>query len=188
MRAAVRLIDVLLRKKARLFEFSQAPDVILRLQLRSAPHTVDVMGTTIAKGEPVLGIHTWNERMPRIPTSGADLEWALILSRCLVRSFRGVARWMCIDPRASELRALCGISTLFSSVDHTGGMRMIQRLGFTVIPYYRPLGRFGEFWENLFSWWLMWAYNDVSLLSRNFWHVKRTEVWMTRADFLERFG
>jgi len=61
-------------------------------------------------------------------------------------------------------------------------------LGFTVLPYYRPMGRFGEFWENLFSWWLMWTFNTSSLYSRKFWYLQRTEIWMTRDDFLQRFG
>jgi hypothetical protein len=65
---------------------------------------------------------------------------------------------------------------------------MAQHLGFTVLPYYRPFGRFGEFWENLFSWWMMWAFNDVSLNSRKFWRLQRTEIWMTRDDFIHRYG
>jgi hypothetical protein len=67
-------------------------------------------------------------------------------------------------------------------------MQMMQRLGFIMLPYHRPLGRFGEFWENLFSWWLMWAYNDSSLLRRSFWRLQRTEMWMTREEFLRRFA
>ncbi len=188
MRAVVRSIDFLLRKQARLFEFSQAPDVILRLQLCTAPHHVDLFGLSIAKGDPVLAVHTWNERMPPIPSAGADLEWALTLSRCLIRSFKRVAQWMQQDARAADVRAIYGTSALFSFSDHTGGTRMIQRLGFTVLPYHRPLGRFGEFWENLFSWWMMWAYNGASLRSRQFWHLQRTEIWMARAEFLRRFG
>ena len=65
---------------------------------------------------------------------------------------------------------------------------MIQHLGFTVLPCHRPLGAFGEFWENLFSWWLMWAYNPPSLKSRRFWRLQRTEIWMTTAEFFRRYG
>jgi hypothetical protein len=188
MRAVVRLIDTLLSKKAGLFEFSQAPDVILRIQLRTAPHPVDVSGITITKGDPVLAIHIWNERIPRIPAAGADLEWALKIHRRIIYSFQGVARWMQQDPCAADIRAIFGISVLFSFSDHTGGMQMVRHLGFTVVPFHRPVGRFGEFWENLFSWWLMWTYNDVSLRSRKFWRLRRTEIWMTRDEFIHRFG
>jgi hypothetical protein len=65
---------------------------------------------------------------------------------------------------------------------------MMRHLGFTILPYQRPLGRFGEFWENLFSWWLMWTYNKVSLQSREFLHLQRTEIWMTAKKFILRYG
>jgi hypothetical protein len=57
-----------------------------------------------------------------------------------------------------------------------------------VLPYHRPLGKFGEFWENFFSWWLMWTYNDASLHSREFWRLQRTEIWMTADEFIRRYG
>ncbi len=188
MRSAVRFLDVLLSKQACLFEFSQEPDIILRLQLRTAPHRVEFSGVTITKGDPVLGIHVWNERMPRIPPAGADLEWALTLNRRLIHSFNAVAQWIQADSRADSARAICGFSALFSFTDHTGGLRMIQHLGFAVLPYHRPLGRFGDFWENLLSWGIMWAYNDASLRSRKFWRLQRSEIWMAREDFLRRFS
>ncbi len=188
MRAAVRLIDCLLRQHAGLFEFSQDPDCIFRLQLRDSPHSVRIGDQNISKGDPILGLHVWNERMPKIPPSGADLEWALSLRRCLTYSFKAVAKALQEDSRYDHAIALWGASALFSFSDHTGGLKMMQRLGFTVIPYHRPFGRFGEFWENLFSWWMMWAYNDASLQSRKFWHLQRTEIWMTRSDVLRRFG
>ncbi len=188
MRAAVRLIDYLLRMQGGLFEFSQDPECLLRLQLLAAPRSITLGNQAISKGEPVLALHVWNERMPKIPAQGADLEWALRLRRRLVYSFREIARLIQGDERYAQVRALCGASTLFSFSNHTGGVQMMQHLGFTVMPYHRPLGRFGEFWENLFSWWLMWTYNAKSLNSRKFWSQQRTEIWMTKIEFLRRFG
>ncbi len=188
MQSAVRLIDAMLRKQGGLFEFSDDTEVIFRLQLRGAPHSVTIDSEFISRGDPVLALHTWNERMPRIAIEGADLTWALQLRRQLIQSFRAIAQVMLEDSRYAPVRALCGASALFSLSDHTGGTKMMQHLGFTVIPYYRPFGRFGEFWENLFSWWLMWAYNDPSRSSRKFWHLQRTEIWMTRGEFMKRYA
>ena len=92
------------------------------------------------------------------------------------------------DNRYTQIRAVCGVSALFSFTGHTGGTRMMEHLGFVVSPYRQPLGRFGEFLENLFSWWLLSTYNDVSLQSRKFWRLQRTEIWMTVDEFLERYG
>ena len=65
---------------------------------------------------------------------------------------------------------------------------MLEHMGFLVLPYHRPFGAFGEFWENLFTYWLMWAYNPASLHNRSLLSMRRTEFWMSRKQFLERFG
>lgn len=188
MRAAVRLIDSLLRTSGGIYELTDDPECILRIQLKHTTHEVIIGNERISKGEPVLALHVWNERMPKLPHAGADLEWALKLRRQVIHSFRGVGKVLQHDSRYSQVRAVCGTSALFSFSDHTGGIRMIQHLGFMVLPYHRPLGRFGEFWENLFSWWLMWTYNNVSMKSREFLRLQRTEIWMTKDEFIRRYG
>ena len=65
---------------------------------------------------------------------------------------------------------------------------MMQHLGFVVLPYHNPLGRFGVFWENIFSCWLMLAYNETSLHSRHFLKLQRTEIWIIINEFLQRYG
>lgn len=188
MRAVVCWIDTLLRKIQRIYEFTDDPECILRIQLKRAAHSVTLGGERILKGDPVLAVHAWNERMPKIPKEGPTLEWALVLRRQVIYTFRKVAKEICLDHQYSQVRAVCGESALFSFVDHTGGTHLMQHLGFTVLPYYRPLGRFGEFWENLFSWWMMGTYNDASLRSRDFLHLQRTEIWMTVDEFIWRYG
>jgi YkoP domain len=172
----------------RVYEFTDVPDCILRVQLMEANYTVEIGNERILKGEPALGIHAWNERMPKLPKEGANLEWALNLRRQTIHSFRLIASVMQKEPIYSDVRAVCGTSVIFSFTDHTGGKRLIEHLGFTVLPYHSPLGRFGDFWENLFSWWLMWAYNDTSMRSRQFNKLQRTDIWITRNEFLRRYG
>jgi hypothetical protein len=188
MRAGIRLIDDILRMHGDLREFSQDVDCILRIQLRDTPHPVTIDKVHLTRGDPVLALHLWNEHMPKLPAEGAELEWALRLRQKLILSFTGVAKEIKSDPRYAQVKAVCGASALFSSSAHTGGTRMMQHLGFTVLSYHQPLGWFGEFWENLFSWWLMWTYNETSLRSRKFWHLERTEIWMTVEEFIRRYG
>jgi hypothetical protein len=188
MRAVVRSIDILLRKSQGIYEFTDDPECILRIQLKRATHAVTLRGKEILKGEPVLAVHAWNERMPKVPEEGPTLEWALRLRRMVIHSFRGVVKELLHDQQYSQVRAVCGESSLFSFTDHTGGTRLMQHLGFTVLPYHQPLGRFGEFWENLFSWWMMWTFNDPSLHSRSFWRLQRTEIWMNADEFIQCYG
>jgi len=188
MGAAVCLIDFLLRTSQGIYEFTDDPECILRIQLKRATHEVNIGNERILKGESVLAVHAWNERMPKLPLEGATLEWALQLRRQVIHSFRQVAQVMQADNQYSQVRAVCGESALFSFSGHTGGTRLMQHLGFTVLPYHRPFGRFGEFWENLFSWWLMWTYNYASLNSREFLRLQRTEIWITAQEFMRRYG
>ncbi len=60
--------------------------------------------------------------------------------------------------------------------------------GFTQVPYQRRGGGFGEFWENFYSWWVMWAYNPVSAKSHHMLDLQRTEFWISRERFLEKYG
>ncbi|NJD59029.1 MAG: hypothetical protein C3F13_17135 [Anaerolineales bacterium] len=188
LRAGVRLIEYLVRKSLHVFEFTDDPECILRIQLLSAPHSVDVGRVKISTGDVILAIHAWNERMPKLPVEGPTLEWGVRLRRLVIHSFEAVAREIQKGGKYSQVRAVYGESTIFSFSEHTGGLRMIQRLGFTILPYHSQTGKFGEFWSNLFSWWLMWAFNDASLRSRNFWKMERTEAWYMVDDFVKRFG
>ncbi len=188
MRAGVKFIDSLIRKADGVYEFCEDPSCILRLQLMPSPHEMTLGEMQIRKGETLLVVHVWNERIPKIPQGGADLEWALRLRRQVIHSFQAVAAEINSNRRYDPVRAIYGASVLFSSTNHTGGTRLMKSLGFTIQPYHNPLGSFGVFWENLFSWWLMWAFNDVSMESREFRRLERTEIWITKQDFVHRYG
>jgi hypothetical protein len=62
------------------------------------------------------------------------------------------------------------------------------RLGFVVRPCRNRLGRFGEFWENFYTWFLMWTFNPASLRGRSLPGLRRMEMWMAAEDFMQRFG
>jgi hypothetical protein len=188
MRAGARFIDLILRSRLGVYEFSFDPECILRLQVKRTNHGVKINGRDVLQGDPILVIHLWNEKLPRIPKSGADLRWALQSHRLLNHSFKLVAREMQNDTKYESVRALYGASALFSTSGHIGGTRMMQHFGFTVLPYHARRGRFGIFWQNFFSWWLMYTYNDASLRTRDFWGLERTEIWMLADEFIQRYG
>jgi hypothetical protein len=188
MRALARFVDSLLRKRHGVYEISDDPECVFRIQLRQAPHEVSIHGNKISKGDPVLGMHIWNEHMPKLPEDGADLGWARRSHRLLLHTFKMIAKEMQSDEKYASVRALYGTSALLSFNDHTGGTRMMQHFGFTVLPYHPRRGRFGLFWQNFFSWWLMYTYNEVTLHNRDFWRLQRTEIWMLADDFIQRYG
>jgi hypothetical protein len=188
VRALVFAIDRLLRRAHGVYEFTGDPEGLLRLQITHAPRTLHLPGLEVSKGDPVLGLHLWNEQVPPIPPNGPDLAWGLALQRRFVRSLRAVAAEMQRDPRLAVVRAVGASTGVLVPGDASSGVRAFQRLGFAVTPYLPPLGRFGAFWENFYSWWLMWAFNPTSLRHRRFSQMGRTEVWMSADAFLSRYG
>ena len=134
-------------------------------------------------GDPVLKLHLWNEHVPPIGPAGSDLAWAVSVRRMLIRSLRAAARWLASELGLANVRAIGGVTVLISAGGEGGSLRLMRRLGFDVFPYRGPWGRFGEFWENLYTWGLMWAFNTASLRHKSL--LRRTEVWMSLHTFLK---
>ena len=188
MRALIRGLDAVVRRAAGVYEFSKEPGIILRLQRARAPHALPLPGGEVRTGEPVMLLHLWNERMPAIPRAGPDLGWAARAGRQFVDSLRAVAEEIGRSDDAADLRAMGGVTILFFAGEGSGGERLMRRLGFTVMPWHSPLGQFGEFWENLYSWALLWTYNAASMKQRQFPTLRRTEFWMPSDEFFRRYG
>lgn len=188
MRPLVRAFDRFLRRAIGVFEFCDRPDCLLRLQWGRAPRDLHLSdGVVVRKGAPVLMIHLWNEHLPRPGSAGYDLAWATRVRRMLIDSFRAVARWLSMQPGWEEVEAIGGITVLALSPDGRVSP-LIQRLGFDVFPYRRVLGRFGEFWENFYTWGIMWTFNVASLRDRSLFRLRRAEIWMSRQEFMRRYG
>jgi hypothetical protein len=74
---------------------------------------------------------------------------------------------------------------LFFPGDRSGGEKVFTRLGFTAAPYQSRWGRFGEFWQNVYSWMIMRALNAPT---RPPWQLRRTEFWVSANEFIRRHG
>jgi YkoP domain len=188
MRFLVRNLDALIRKANRVFEFNLEAGCILRLQVSRAARPVYLPDLAVAAGEPVLLIHLWNERLPRIPAAGVDLAWAKRLLRLFRHSLCLAAAYLQENRQLDPIRAVSGVTILARSGLHETGSRFMQDMGFTVIPYSSPLGRFGEFWENFYSWLIIWTFNPGSLPARPLIHLRRSEMLMSREAFIQRYG
>jgi len=188
MRTLMRRIDALMLRVLGIFEFSDDPACVLRLQITQAPRSLHLNDCVVDAGEPVLELHLWNEHIPPLPPSGPDLAWATLMRRLLIRSFRALSEQMRCDSRLADVRAVGGVMSWLTIKGHPAGELLLRRLGFTVMPSHNPLGQFGEFWENLYSWLIMWAFNAASLRNRQLWNMRRAEMWMSVEEFLSRYG
>jgi hypothetical protein len=188
VKSLIRCFDGFLRRALGVFEFCDDPECILRVQVAHAAHTVPLADGRVPAGALVLVLHLWNEHLPPIPMAGPDLTWAVQTQHRLVSSFHTLARQMRQDPRLAGAQALGGVTALFFPGDGSGGEKLFKHLGFTVYPYHSPLGRFSEFWENLYTWGIMWTFNAVSLRQRRLLRLRRSEIWMPTDKLLQRYG
>jgi hypothetical protein len=188
LRAVLRSFDAWLSRQYRVQVFTQDPMCVLRIQLSQVPHSLQLPDGMIARGSQALMIHWWNERASLIPPQGPTVAWALDTSRRMRYSLHLIARYIQATSTCGEIQAVGGITAHVVLGKADGGKTMLEHLGFVVIPYHRPLGAFGEFWENFYTWWLMWTFNPASTRRRSMFNLQRTEFWMSRRAFLERYG
>lgn len=187
MRALIRGLDRLLRCIYDVHEFCAAPNCLFRLRMSRAPHVLPLPDGEVGAGAPVVELHLWNEHLPRIPDEGPDIAWARRMHRMLIDSFQAVAAHIRHDPRSLNAQAVGGVTVMLVPGDPSGGESLMRGLGFTVLPHHSPLGRFGEFWENFYTWMLIWTFNTASLRQRRLLRLRRSEVWMSAEEFLRRY-
>ncbi|MDH7486759.1 MAG: hypothetical protein QHJ81_10850 [Anaerolineae bacterium] len=190
-RGAIRCLDLWVRRGYGVYEFSSHPDCILRLAWgRSRGEMVLSDGTFIAAGERIGELHLWNERLPPMPPEGPDLRWAVAMHRGMVRSLRLLAAYVENDPAWAGIRAWRGETALNPRGEARSDLQFLEGLGLELAPAEPagPLKRFTDFWENLYSWWLIWTFNPASLRSKRFWRLERRQVWISRATLLRRYG
>lgn len=190
LRAIIRRFDAWLSHVEGVEPFTDDPNCVIRLQVASTSHALTLPKTTIPRDVTVLLLHAWNERMPAIPSDGPDLAYGLQFQRLMLASFKSVARHILANPALQRVQAVGGVTAHIALKEADGGRAMLEHLGFTVMPYHRHwlLGAFGEFWENFYTWWLMWTFNPPSTRHRKLWDLQRTEFWMTKDEFLKRYG
>ncbi len=187
MRSLVRRFDDWFSLRLGINRFSDDPFCILRIQHSHAYHSVVVENQFIHKGDSILAYHLWNERVPLLPPGGADFTWAAKTLSLFRYSLRLIARELCRDETWIDAEAIYGASALFPPPEH-GEFHPMERLGFYVMPYHSPLGSFGNFWENFYSWLIMWAYNPPSTRRKQFWRFRRSEMWIGKDRFLKLYS
>lgn len=187
LRFAIRSFDHWLSRRLGVYPFSYAEEIVLRIQKAKMPHDLLLGNRLIPRDSPVLLLHLWNERIPLPPPEGYNLSWAVTFHRLLDRSLHALAEHLQENVSLIDVVALGG-HTAHLTLGHVGVERLLLRLGFSVVPYSHPLGAFGEFWENFYTWWLIWAYNPTSVYFHPLGKMKRVSFWIERNAFLERYA
>lgn len=185
----VAAIDCQIRRWKGIWEFSDDPQCILRLELTTARQEMRLAdGTVVHPGEPIVHTHMWNERMPQIPPGGPDLVWARTFRQSFTHSFSLMARHAVENPALAKISAFGGE---FPHVYGQGSIRMFQRLGVEVCDPIRPQGVWGHIKDlgvRLWAWLLRRAFNPESARGLRLRDIERRCVWFSRQRLLDMYG
>lgn len=191
VREAIFALDALLRQLQGIHEFSQEPDCVLRIARRRSRQTrVLSDGTVVRVGDPIVELHFWNEHIPRMGLAGPDLTWGLRFYRRLRRSLLELARYASRAPEMGDVVAFRGESSLAAEVGWERYAEVLTSLGFDFnpLPPANIWQRIASFFEHLYVWALIWAFNPVSLRGKRLLTAGRGELWISRARLLERYA
>jgi len=160
--------------------FTHDPACILRISSEQSQQELLLSdGTRVQRGDSLIGLHAWNERLRDRGSSERPLAWGRLLLRGLTSSLRLLGDHVAANPKlanAVALRAEFSFATdLWQARD------IARRLGFDLVPLDQPGGRVWRkaFWDNLYACGLMWAYNPASLSVRRLSDLKRVQIWMS---------
>lgn len=192
LRAVILAIDYLLVRLYKIEPFTQANGCIFRIALvKNDKELILSDGTMVYPGETVAEIHFWNERIPKMPPGGPDLAWGQQFYRLLRRSLTLLAEYVQRDPRFAQVRAFRGETTWVPRVGALNIPAVVQHLGFDLIFLERkagPLRRFLAFWDNLYTWGLIWTYNPGALIYKDILRSERCRFWISKESLIRHYG
>lgn len=187
-RLCVRAIDGILRRIYGVRPFTQHPGCILRISFGPSLREIALRdGTRVGVGDPIVHLHLWNERLLELPPRGESLGWGRYLLQRGAHSLQLLARHLERNPNVEvvALRGELGFVTQLRSIRPA-----LERLGFEVLLKESPGWRLWRraFWDNFYSYLLLWTFGPRSLWGKRLGQLQRVEVWMSRAELLARFG
>jgi hypothetical protein len=169
------------------FEYWDDPGCIFRLRVTRADRVLQLRDGRIEPGESVLEVHFWNEHVPPVPLDSRDVAWGITGARMVMTSFKKLADYVGERPELAGASAVGGVTTWFSPGEDNGAERIFNRLGFELSPHLNGEGGFGEFWERVYAWLLLWAFSAGGRQRSSPLRVPRTDFWMSTREFLDRF-
>ena len=183
LRVGIYCVDWMLRCWYRVYAYSTTDDDLLRVSIRTVETSTTLSdGTCAGRGEVVVDLHIWNERVPALGSLGPGLAWASHTRRRIERSLVNLAHHLesrdCLD-RCVAVRA----EVVFLG---SQGARKLERIAehYGLTP---PVeARRADLGHGLLAYGLAWACNPESLSKKRF-RPMRYEFRISGAAFRERY-
>lgn len=185
--ALIFRLDAQLRRRHGVYEFTDNPGCIFRIQHGQAPcDMVFSDGTRLKAGDPVLNLHLWNEQVPPMEASGPTMSWARAIDQGIRVSLRELAIHLKREESLKDIAAVSGTMHLGPPEQTKQLVRMAARFGFEAVEGCEAQPALARLGENAMGLLLVLATNPatarLSILRR-----ATAPVFMTRRR-LESYG
>ncbi len=185
IQAAVFSLDRWLCRRTGVYEFSDSPGCLLRIQDVYVDRVVELSdGTRIAEGSRVLALHLWNEHVPRMGRRGPTLAWAANAYHGLHRSLGELAGYLAAQPHLRDVAALC----VDMRVSASQSARLLARCGFEAVPGDPDRrGMLHRIGDAIFIIMLALATHPLAARSAAL-HLRKERMWLSRAVLEQRYA
>jgi hypothetical protein len=146
-------------------------------------------GVVVARGDPILELHFWNERLPQAAAT-RGLGWGGRFGRQLIRSFGELADAMKDDPRISDAVAIRGRLAFAAARNRDDTRRFAHWFGMETPAEAAPLPlgrRLHDAAEDIWLVALSYAFNPGCLRDRQL-SRRRDDLWISTAALMARYG
>ncbi len=131
---AIWALDHWLRERQGIYEFTDRADCLFRIQRERAEQSFTFFdGTCVRAGDPIIGLHLWNEHIPAMGRKGPTLAWARRTLRALDTSLYDLAHFLHRREEYAGVRALYGNMCLGTAAQCEQLGRIVQAYGFEVL-------------------------------------------------------
>jgi hypothetical protein len=166
--SAIHIIDWVLRWRHGVNAYTADKSCLLRVErVRAHAKICLADGTTVLPGDPLLILHLWNERLPRMEAVGATLQWAQRTTLGLEASLTGLAEVLRYHPDYERVRAVQAEIRFVSERKQRQLVRLAAAFGFEEAQpdWLRRSGRMSEAMKNFYAVMLTFAFNPRALKS-----------------------
>jgi hypothetical protein len=188
---ALSALDSRLRRRHAVFEYTNNPACVFRLDITRARRALMLRdGTRVGAGERIGRLHFWNEQIPPVPEVGPTIGWARQMQRAMAASLRELARYLATRPDLGDIAVIGAEVPSGTKTQSEQLARIMARYGFEAVvdPEHPPLReRLHRFGENILISMVVLARNPGALRADTLART-RLPIYLSRRVLEAEFG
>ena len=188
---AVAVLDAGLRRRQAVFEYTQNPACVFRLDVSPIDRPLVLRdGTRVVAGQRIVRLHFWNEQVPAVPRTGATIGWGRRMRRAIATSLHELASFLATRPEFNDVSIISAHAPSGTKNQTEQLARIMARYGFEAIVQSGQMSigeRLHRFGENILISLIILAHNPGALRSDTLRRV-RLPIYLSRRMLEKEFG